>query len=145
MSVTTRSIKADLSLMLDKSVIVKLTNNKTYTGVLSSYEISPFLLSLTNAKDNENNTYYKVLINGEYVSEILMKNTPIFEPREFASFLEKALGLRPTDIKVYEEAGVVVVLDKIKVSENGVEGSGPMAQKVYDVFNDYIKRKKEGK
>jgi small nuclear ribonucleoprotein (snRNP)-like protein len=145
MSVTTRSIKADLSLMLDKSVVVKLTNNKTYTGVLSSYEISPFLLSLTNAKDNENNTYYKVLINGEYVSEILMKNTPIFEPREFASFLEKALGLRQTDIKVYEEAGVVVVLDKIKVSESGVEGSGPMAQKVYDVFNDYIKRKKEGK
>jgi len=145
MSYSPRNIKADLSAMLDKLVIVRLTNNRTYTGILNSYETTPFLISLTNAKDNENNVFYKVLINGEYVSEILLKSSPLFEPREFASFLEKTLGLRSTDIKVYDEVGVVVVLDKIKVTENGVEGSGPMAQKVYDVFNDYIKRKKEGK
>jgi hypothetical protein len=145
MSYSPRNIKADLSAMLDKLVIVRLTSNRTYTGILNSYETTPFLISLTNAKDNENNVFYRVLINGEYVSEILLKSSPLFEPREFASFLEKALGLRSTDIKVYDEAGVVVVLDKIKVTENGVEGSGPMAQKVYDVFNDYIKRKKEGK
>ncbi|MCQ4343809.1 MAG: Lsm family RNA-binding protein [Sulfolobales archaeon] len=145
MSYSPRNIKADLSAMLDKLVIVRLTNNRTYTGILNSYDTAPFLISLTNAKDNENNVFYKVLINGEYISEILLKSSPLFEPREFASFLEKTLGLRSTDIKVYDEAGVVVVLDKIKVTENGVEGSGPMAQKVYDVFNDYIKRKKEGK
>lgn len=55
----------------------------------------------------------------------------------------KSLGLRQSDVKVYDEAGVVVVLDKIRVTEAGVEGSGPLAQKVFDIYNDYVKKKKE--
>ncbi len=145
MSVSSRRITGDLASMLDKSVIVRLSNNKTYVGTLSSYEVSPFLVALSNAKDENNNTYFKVILNGDFITEILVKTAPLFDPKDFASYLEKSLGLRPGDIKVYEEVGVVVVLDKIKVTESGVEGSGPMAQKVYDVFNDYIKRKKEGK
>ena len=145
MSLPSRRIVGDLALMLDKSVIVRLSNNKTYIGTLSSYEVSPFLVALSNAKDESNNTYFKVILNGDFITEILLKSSPLFDPKDFASYLEKTLGLRPGDVKVYEEAGVVVVLDKIKVTESGVEGSGPMAQKVYDVFNEYIKRKKEGK
>ena len=145
MSVPSRRIAGDLASILDKSVVVKLSNNKTYVGTLSSFEISPFLVALTNAKDESNNVFFKVILNGDFITEIQVKSAPLFDPKEFASYLEKSLGLRPGDIKVYEEVGTVVVLDKIKVTESGVEGSGPMAQKVYDVFNDYIKRKKEGK
>jgi hypothetical protein len=54
------------------------------------------------------------------------------------------LNIRSADIKVYEEAGIVTILDKIKVSENGVEGSGPLAQKVYDIYNSYVEKKKKG-
>jgi hypothetical protein len=101
------------------------------------------MISLTNAKDNENNTYYKVIINGSLITEILVKNAPIFDPREFAELVAKELNIRSADIKVYEEAGIVTILDKIKVSENGVEGSGPLAQKVYDIYNSYVEKKKK--
>ena len=141
---SSRRVATDLNSLLDKTVIVKLTNNKVYDGVLTSYELSPFLLVLTNAKDNDNNSYYKVILNGSFISEILVKSSPIFNPREFADLIIKELNLRAADIKVYEEAGIVVVLDKIKVSEAGVEGSGPLAQRIYDLFNDYISKKKKG-
>ncbi|MFP3234414.1 MAG: Lsm family RNA-binding protein [Sulfolobaceae archaeon] len=141
---SSRRVSGDLNTLIDKTIIVKLSNNKTYTGVLSSFELSPFMISLTNAKDNENNTYYKVIINGSLITEILVKNAPIFDPREFAELVAKELNIRSADIKVYEEAGIVTILDKIKVSENGVEGSGPLAQKVYDIYNSYVEKKKKG-
>jgi len=141
---SSRRVSGDLNTLIDKTIIVKLSNNKTYSGVLSSFELSPFMISLTNAKDNENNTYYKVIINGSLITEILVKNAPIFDPREFAELVAKELNIRSVDIKVYEEAGIVTILDKIKVSENGVEGSGPLAQKVYDIYNSYVEKKKKG-
>ncbi|AAY80044.1 Lsm family RNA-binding protein [Sulfolobus acidocaldarius] len=139
-----RRISGDLGSLLDKTIIVKLNNNKVYSGVLSSFEVSPFMVSLLNAKDNDNNMYYKVIINGNMITEILVKSAPLFDPREFADVITKELNLRTTDIKVYEEAGVVTILDRVKVTENGVEGSGPLAQKVYDIFNSYIDKKKKG-
>lgn len=144
MDMSSRRVSGDLNTLIDKTIIVKLSNNKTYSGVLSSFELSPFMISLTNAKDNENNTYYKVIINGSLITEILVKNAPIFDPREFAELVAKELNIRTADIKVYEEAGIVTILDKIKVSENGVEGSGPLAQKVYDIYNSYVEKKKKG-
>ncbi|ARM75887.1 Lsm family RNA-binding protein [Acidianus manzaensis] len=143
MSITRKAVY-DINSLLDKNIIVKLTNNKTYIGQLVSFDLAPFLITLANAKDNENKMFYKVIINGNLVSEIIVQSEPIFNPKEFADIVQKSLNLRQADIKVYDEAGVVVILDKIKVSENGVEGSGALAQRIYDLFNEYIeKRKKE--
>lgn len=141
MSITRRAIY-DINSLLDKNVTVRLTNNRIYTGQLTSFETSPFIITLTNAKDNDNNRFYKVIINGNLISEILVQSQPLFNPKEFAEIVQKSLNLRQADIKVYEEAGIIVILDKIKVSENGVEGSGPMAQRVYDLYNEYIEKRK---
>ena len=138
-----RRISSELNNLIDKTIIVKTTNGKTYTGQLYAYELSPFIISLTNVKDDNNNTFYKLMINGNIIAEIIIKNPPLFEPREFAELVEKSLNLRPADIKVYEETGVVTILERIKVSQNGVEGSGPMAQRIYDLYNDYINKKKK--
>ncbi len=123
---TTKRIVADMNSLLDKTVVIKLANGRSYSGQLSSYELSPFMIGLINAKDNENNTYYKVVINGNVISEIIVKSSPVFDVREFADLLQKSLGLRPGDIKLYEEIGIITVMERIKVSESGVEGSGPM-------------------
>ncbi|NON61892.1 Lsm family RNA-binding protein, partial [Acidianus sp. RZ1] len=92
---------------------------------------------------SENNLFYKVIINGDIISEILVKSPPLFDVREFASLLEKSLNLRTGDIKLYEEAGFITILDNIKVSENGVEERGPLAQRINDIFDDYIAKKKK--
>ncbi|BCU67385.1 Sm ribonucleo [Sulfolobales archaeon HS-7] len=146
MSSQNRRIVNDIASMLDKQVVVRLISGKEYIGQLTGYDLPSLTLSLTNAKDNNNNSYYKVVINGNSISEILMKTTPLFVPSEFAELVEKTLKLRPGDVKVYEETGVVTIMEKITVTENiGVEGTGPLAQKVTDIYNEYIKKKKEQK
>ncbi|AWR94445.1 Lsm family RNA-binding protein [Acidianus brierleyi] len=138
-----RRIVSDINSLLDKTVIVKLVNNRVYTGQLSSYELTPFIISLSNAKDNDNNTFFKVILNGNNITEILVKNAPLFDVKEFADIIEHSLNLRPGDVKVYEEAGVITVLERIKVTEGGVEGNGPLAQRIYDMYNDYMSKKRK--
>jgi len=124
--------------------IYDLYNGKQYIGQLSSFEISPFLVSLSSAKDNENNSFHKVILNGSVISEIILKTAPIFDAREFAEILQRNLSLRPGDIKLYDDVGVITVMEKIRVTESGVEGTGPMAQRIYDLYNDYISKRKKG-
>ncbi|BBD71980.1 Sm ribonucleoprotein [Sulfodiicoccus acidiphilus] len=139
-----RRIVTDLNALVDKQVTVKLVSGRSYTGVLSSFDSGSLMLSLTEARDDQNNYYSRVIINGTVVSEVLVKSSPTFDVREFADMLEKNLSLRPGDIKVYEGAQVVTVMDKIKVSEAGVEGNGPLAQRISDVFKDYMNKKQGG-
>lgn len=139
-----RRILSEFNSILDKTVTVRLTNSKTYTGTFYSFELNPFLVTLIDVKDSEKNSFYKVIINGSAIEEIQLKSRPTFDVKEFGQKLEKDLNLRPGDVKIYDDVGVLTVMDKIKVSEVGVEGTGPLAQRVYEIYNDYIsKRKKE--
>ncbi|BBG24451.1 Lsm family RNA-binding protein [Sulfuracidifex tepidarius] len=139
-----RRILSEFNSILDKTVTVRLTNSKTYTGTFYSFELNPFLITLIDAKDSEKNSFYKIIINGNVIEEIQIKNPPTFDVKEFGQKLEKDLNLRPGDVKIYEDVGILTVMDRIKVSEVGVEGTGPLAQRVYEIYNDYIsKRKKE--
>ncbi len=73
------------------------------------------------------------------MAQILAVEKP-FDLRALAGRLEKVF---PTLVKLYEDKGFIWVMDKIKVTEKGViEGSGPAAervQKVYDQFFSEIK------
>lgn len=141
---SSRRILGEFNSILDKTVTVRLTDSRTYTGTFYSFELNPFIITLLNAKDSDKNIYYKVIINGNLVKEIQLKNAPIFDVKEFGQKLEKDLNLRPGDVKIYDDVGILTVMDKIKVSEMGVEGTGPLAQRVYEIYNEYMsKRKKE--
>lgn len=145
MSITnaSRRLLSDLTNMLDKSVVVKLRDGRVYEGVLSGFDHQRLHLSLSKARDASGNTYHKVIIAGDSISEVLIKEAPLFDAQEFAEIVMRKLNLRPGDVKVYPDAGVVVVLNTIRVTEGGVEGSGPIANKVYSIFNEYIEGRRK--
>jgi hypothetical protein len=46
-------------------------------------------------------------------------------------------------VRFYEDAGVIVVMDRIRVGPNGIlEGSGPMAERVQRVFDEFMRETK---
>ncbi|MGC8832296.1 MAG: Lsm family RNA-binding protein, partial [Thermoproteota archaeon] len=46
----------------------------------------------------------------------------------------------PKMVQNNDEAGVIIVMNRIRVTENGViEGSGLAAEKVSEIYNDFIK------
>ena len=138
-----RKIVGELNSLIGRKIAVRLTNGKTYTGTLEAFDHPDMNLILNNVVDERGDKYVKVIVKGSVISEILIKELPLFDPYEFAQILERELGLRRDAIKVYPEAGVVMIFNSIKVSEHGVEGQGPMANKVYSIYTKYIEERRK--
>ena len=46
-------------------------------------------------------------------------------------------------MKLYEDSGLVVVLERVKVTEKGVEGTGPVADRVSSIYVRFVKEQNE--
>jgi len=135
LSVAQRKYFTEVSTLVDKSVIVATTTGKTYNGTLIGINPDTLSLCLGEAKDEEGKTLHRVFLNGSVVAQILTVEKP-FNLKALADRLEKVF---PTMIRLYEDKGFIWVMDKVKVTEKGVvEGSGPAAERVQKVYEQFI-------
>ncbi len=145
MSVTTamKKLIGELSSLLGKKVMVRLSDGRAYQGVLAGFDHPDMNIMLLNASDTKGNSYPKIFVRGNALSEIIALEMPLFDPKEFADYVVRRLNLHVGDARPYPDAGIVVVLNNIKVSEKGVEGSGPLATKLNSLLEEYLEEKKK--
>ncbi len=135
MSVAQRKFFSEVSALADRHVIVSTTTGKTFSGTLLGINPDNLSLCLAEAKDDEGRIVHRVFLNGNVVSQILGVEKP-FDLKALADRLEKVF---PTMVKLYEDKGFIWVMDKVKLTENGVvEGSGPAAERVHKVYEQFI-------
>jgi len=140
LSIIQRKFFGELSALVDKTISVKTVDGKTYTGVLMGVNPDNMSLCLAEAKDETGMSMHRVFLNGSVVAQILSVEKP-FDLRALAERLEKVF---PTMIKLYEDKGFIWVMDKVKVTEKGVvEGSGPAAERVQKVYEQFISEMKK--
>jgi len=133
-----RRFSTELSSLLDKKVKVITASGSSYEGKLVAYDQNTLTLILANAKDDKGGTYARVLINGHHVAQILRLEEP-FDLKGLAEALEKAF---PNMVVLHEDAGVIIVMDRVRVTEAGVvEGSGPIAERVKKIFEEFVASK----
>lgn len=136
MSVAERRFITEVSSLIDKPVSVVTIDGKTYTGMLVGIDPSSLSLCLSDVKDDKGNVIPKVVINGSRVSEILSVEKP-FDLKGLAERLEKVF---PRMVKLYEKEGFIWVMDRIKVTQDGVvEGTGPAAERVQKVYEQFVR------
>lgn len=139
MSIAQRRFFSEITALADKHVIVSTTTGKTFTGTLVGINPDNLSLCLAEAKDEEGKSLHRVFLNGNVVAQILSVEKP-FDVRALAERLEKVF---PTMVKLYEDKGFIWVMDKVKVTEKGVvEGSGPAAERVQKVYDQFISEAK---
>ena len=139
MSVAQRKFFTEVTALMDKNVIVSTTTEKTYSGTLIGINPDTLSLCLAEAKDKEGRMLHRVLIGGNVVAQILSVEKP-FDLKALASRLEKVF---PTMVRLYEDKGFIWVMDKVKVTEKGVvEGSGPAAERVQKVYEQFTSEMK---
>ena len=133
-----RRFSTELSSLLDKKVKVITASGSSYEGKLIAYDQNTLTLILANAKDDKGDAYARVLINGNYVAQLLRLEEP-FDLKGLAEALEKAF---PNMVTLHEDAGVITVMDRVRVTESGVvEGSGPIAERVKRIFEEFVASK----
>jgi small nuclear ribonucleoprotein (snRNP)-like protein len=121
--------------LVDKTVIVVTTTGKTFTGTLLGINQDNLSLCMAEAKDETGKVAHRVFLNGNVVAQIT-STEKTFDIKALANRLEKVF---PTMVKLYEDKGFIWVMDKVKLTEKGVvEGSGPAAERVQKVYDQFI-------
>lgn len=126
----------EITSLLQKAVAVSTTDGKNYTGILSGVDSHTLNICLTDAKDESGKLLHKLFLNGSKVAQIFSSEKP-FNLQALADRLDRVF---PRMVKVSEGAGVIVVMDRIRVSEKGIlEGAGPAAERVQKVYDEFIR------
>ncbi|TET30281.1 MAG: hypothetical protein E3J70_04845 [Candidatus Heimdallarchaeota archaeon] len=126
----------ELADLKGKYITVVTTTGKSFNGLLKAWNPDTFDLCLSNVNEGKN-SYFKVFLRGPIISEILISEQP-FDLRGLASELQDRLNLLEADVKLYADARMIQVLNKVKVTEKGVEGTGPVADRVRVVFEQFM-------
>ncbi len=132
-AVTSRKFFEELALLANKAVQVVDTSGKTYDGELLGYDSNTLSICLGNVS-TEKGKVHRVFLLGSTVARILASERP-FNLEGLKDRLDKVF---PNMVQLFPEAGVIVVMGKIRLNESGViEGTGPAADRVRDIYQRF--------
>jgi small nuclear ribonucleoprotein (snRNP)-like protein len=135
-SLADRRFTEEIATLLQRNVTVSTSDGKNYNGILSGVDSHSLNLCLTEAKDEAGTIYHKLFLSGSRINQVSSSEKP-FDLQALADRLDRVF---PRMVKTSEAAGIIVVMDRIRVSEKGiVEGSGPAAERVQKVYEEFIK------
>jgi len=136
-SLTFRRFGEELNAFVGKSVLVTTVDGKEYGGLLMGVDenLSIILDRVTGAGEN----VFKVALNGNNVREIKLTA----KPYDFKALGERLNRSFPGLVAIREDLGVIIVMDKIKVTDKGVEGNGLAADKARTIYDEYMRETKK--
>jgi small nuclear ribonucleoprotein (snRNP)-like protein len=138
-SVAQRKYFTEVAALSEKVVSVTTTNGKTFTGTLLGINPDNLSLALADAKEEAGKTVNRLFLNGNTVAQISTAEKS-FDLKALSQRLEKVF---PTMVKLYEDKGFIWVMDKVKLTDHGVvEGSGPAAERVQKVYQQFVSEAK---
>jgi small nuclear ribonucleoprotein (snRNP)-like protein len=140
-SAADRKFSEELALLLQKAIVVETNSGKRYTGILSGVDTDTLTLCISDCTDESGKTVHKLFITGRSIAQMYSVEKP-FALQALADRLERVF---PRMVRVVEGAGVIVVMDKIRLGEKGlIEGSGPAAERVQKVYEEFMKEQHKG-
>jgi small nuclear ribonucleoprotein (snRNP)-like protein len=140
-SAADRKFSEELALLLQKAIVVETNSGKRYTGILSGVDTDTLTVCISDCTDESGKTAHKLFITGRSIAQMYSVERP-FALQALADRLERVF---PRMVRVVEGAGVILVMDKIRLGEKGlIEGSGPAAERVQRVYEEFMKEHPKG-
>jgi small nuclear ribonucleoprotein (snRNP)-like protein len=131
-----RRFAEEVVTLIGKRVAVTTTYNKTYEGDLIG--VDEHLNIILNNVSGVRERIFKIVLNGIFVQEVCLVEKP-FDLKALADRLSKVF---PGNVKLREDIGAIIVMERIKVTPGGVEGTGLAAEKVKEVYEKFVKEVK---
>ena len=135
-AVVTRKFGEEALHFLGKKVSVETSDHKVYNAILAGIDER-----LDVVLDNvEGQGILKVIINGAFVKEIRLLEKPF----DFKALAERLSRVFPGLVKIREDVGAIIVMDKIKVTQAGIEeGFGLAADRVKAIYDEFTRETKK--
>jgi len=131
-SIINKKFTNEIVSMIGRKVALETSEGKIYEGDLVGVDgnLNVILDNVSGVGEN----VYKVLLNRDFIKEIRLVEKP-FDLKALAERLNRVF---PGLVKIREDIRSIIVMDKIKVTEQGVEGSGLAVERVKSVYNEFV-------
>jgi small nuclear ribonucleoprotein (snRNP)-like protein len=135
-ALTIRKFYEEILQFVGKKVSIETSYDKNYNGTLSAVDER-----LDTVLENvEGQGILRIVINGSFVKEIKLLEKP-FDLKGLADRLSRVF---PGLIKIREDVNAIIVMDKIKVTEHGIEeGTGLAADRVKSIYEEFMREFKK--
>ena len=137
-----RHFLKELASLIGATVVISTTTGKTLTGKLKGYDPASLSMALSDARDADGTSYHRIIVTGHTIIEIVKTEDP-FDLKGLADELEALFP--PGEVRLIEDARVILVLNKVRVSEQGVEGTGPLADRIRKVYTRFMEEQQAKK
>jgi len=129
-----RQYNTELGLLIDKIVKVYLDKDKFFVGQLKGVSEDSNLI-LTNAKNEKNKSFPKLFIMSSFYNFVSLEEEP-FPMKALADRI--ATIFTKGHVNYIEDQNIISILNgKIIVDENEVRGTGPSADRVKKIFDQF--------
>ena len=131
-----RKFYEEILQFVGKKVSIETSYDKSYSGTLSAIDER-----LDTVLENlEGQGILRIVINGSFVKEIKLLEKP-FDLRGLADRLSRVF---PGLVKIRDDVNAIIVMDKIKVTEHGIEeGTGLAADRVKSIYEEFMREFKK--
>jgi small nuclear ribonucleoprotein (snRNP)-like protein len=135
-ALTIRKFYEEILQFVGKKVSIETSYDKSYSGILSAIDER-----LDTVLENlEGQGILRIIINGLFVKEIKLLEKP-FDLRGLADRLSRVF---PGLVKIRDDVNAIIVMDKIKVTEHGIEeGTGLAADRVKSIYEEFMREFKK--
>jgi small nuclear ribonucleoprotein (snRNP)-like protein len=131
-AVVSRKFGEETLQFLGKKVSIETSDQKIYNGTLTGIDEK-----LDVVLDNVDvHGILKLILNGSFVKEIKLMEKPF----DFKALSDRLARVFPGLVKIREDVGAIIVMDKIKVTQGGVEeGVGLAADRVRAIYEEFMR------
>ena len=137
MSVAFRKFGEESIQFLGKKISIETSDKKTYSGTLIGINEKLDII----LEDLETSSgIIKMIINGSFIKEIRLMEKPF----DLKALSDRFSRVFPGLVKLREDVRAIIVMDKIKVTQNGIEeGTGLAADRIKAIYDEFIRETKK--
>ncbi|MFQ5951534.1 MAG: Lsm family RNA-binding protein [Candidatus Geothermarchaeales archaeon] len=130
-----QSFTREISIFMNEEVKIDTVKGEVIEGTLRAYDPDTLSLILENARTG-GEEFKRLMISGGSVSKVYLKEKRVDFER-LKTMMEKSF---PNLVEYRKELGVILVMNRIRVTEEGVEGEpGPATDRVNKIFGEFMR------
>lgn len=134
-AIISKRFSDELSALVGKKIRVILSSGACFEGTVTALNPSDYSIWLSEARERDGGVYDKVFISGKSIECLfILEAGP-----DLSKLAEKLNKVFPNMVRYIKEADVILVMDRIRVTKDGViEGTGPAAERVKKIYEEWL-------
>ncbi|MCF2137186.1 MAG: Lsm family RNA-binding protein [Candidatus Thorarchaeota archaeon] len=133
----TRAFNREIASVIGATIQVITNDGKTYTGTLKGVDQNTLSLVLADVVREDETRFPRIFIYGNSIVSFSVTEKEV-SLEGLAKELEKVFP--PGGVRFFPDTGVIVVMNKIRVTPEGVDGSGPLYERVAAIAKDWMEQ-----